>query len=73
MKRGTPWEIWRLDGIVVHLFNKHVMGDKTWTLQALADWVSQFEPIQGTPDASTKTRNTGVTTCPQERRGNASR
>jgi hypothetical protein len=41
---GTPSEIWRLDGIVAHLFNKHVMGDKPWSLQALADWVDEFEP-----------------------------
>lgn len=30
--------------IVAHVFNEHVCRDKNWTLQQLADWVSQFEP-----------------------------
>lgn len=31
-------------GVVAHLFDKHVFGDKTWTLDQLIDWVRSIEP-----------------------------
>lgn len=41
--KGSRWETWRLDGIVAHVFNKHVLGDCTWTLDDLARWIDPLE------------------------------
>lgn len=29
---------------IAHIFNEHVMGDKTWTLERLCDWVDSVDP-----------------------------
>lgn len=31
-------------GCVAHIFNQHVCGDKTWTIEQLADWVESVDP-----------------------------
>ena len=31
-------------GAVAHLYNEHVHGDHTWTLEQLADWVESVDP-----------------------------
>lgn len=36
----------KLGGIIAHLFNMHVHGDKTWTLDQLIDWVRSVEPAE---------------------------
>jgi hypothetical protein len=41
---------------ITHVFNKHVHGDKTWTLDQLIDWVRSVEPAetQAQPEPSTE-------------------
>lgn len=31
-------------GVIGHIFDEHVMGDKDWTLDQLIDWVRSVEP-----------------------------
>jgi hypothetical protein len=30
--------------VIAQIFNIHVMGDKTWTLERLADWIESVDP-----------------------------
>lgn len=32
--------------IIAHVFNQHVMGDKTWTVEKLVDYVRSIEPAE---------------------------
>lgn len=40
--------------IIAHLFNEHVHGDRSWTLEQLVDWVRSVEPDEE-PEATTET------------------
>lgn len=31
---------------IAHIFNEHVMDDKTWTLEQLCDWIRTVEPAE---------------------------
>lgn len=33
---------------IAHVFNEHVMGDGTWTLERLCDWVDSVDPTPRT-------------------------
>jgi hypothetical protein len=32
--------------VLAHIFNEHVCGDNTWTLEQLVDWVRSVEPAE---------------------------
>jgi hypothetical protein len=32
--------------VIAHIFNEHVMGDGSWTLEQLVDWVRSVEPVE---------------------------
>jgi hypothetical protein len=34
----------RYSTAIAHIFNEHVMGDHTWSIEQLADWVRSVEP-----------------------------
>jgi len=34
---------------IAHIFNEHVMEDKTWTLEQLVDWIRSVEPAEPEP------------------------
>lgn len=36
-------------GVLVHLFNFHVMMAKDWTLEQVCDWVRTYEPTEAKP------------------------
>jgi hypothetical protein len=39
----------KLGGGIAHIFNEHVHGDKSWTLDQLIDWVRSVEPAEAPP------------------------
>lgn len=41
---------------IAHVFNQHVCGDKTWTLDQLADWIASIDPQE--PEACTENEQT---------------
>jgi hypothetical protein len=42
----------RIKDVIAHLFDFHVMGKKSWTLDQLAGWVQTLEPEEISPMAT---------------------
>ena len=62
--RGVPWGddypctcVGPISSPLVHIFNEHVCGDRTWTIEMLADWLRRFESDEeSAPEAAAPRR-----------------